>query len=366
MELKHLFSPYKIGNVLIRNRIVRSATAENMAEVGHPTDQLINLYTELAKGGVGLIITGGIAVDPSSTFSKKGTSLHSDEFISSHKKLVDNTHDYDTKLGAQIGHTGRQSSNRRYESVAPSSILYPQTGRVPRALTTEEIKKNIITSFVESGRRAFESGYDMVQLHAAHGYLLGSFLTPYTNKRTDEFGGSIFNRTKILIDIYTSLRDEVGKEFPIIIKLQTQDGDLPGGLTLDEGLEITKIVYETGFDAIEPSGGGGDLIGSDKLFPSVVINSPEEENYFLPTVKEIRPLTENCPLILMGGIRNPLSAERFIQEGIADFISMSRPLICEPDLANRWNSGDHSPALCESCNSCYYSIVNSPLECILN
>jgi 2,4-dienoyl-CoA reductase-like NADH-dependent reductase (Old Yellow Enzyme family) len=169
-----------------------------------------------------------------------------------------------------------------------------------------------------------------------------------------------------VIDIFNRLRDEIGKEFPIIIKLQTQDGDLPGGLTLEEGLEITKIVYQTGFDAIEPSGGGGDLIGTDWLLPSVTITSPEEENYFLPTVKEIRALTGNCPLLLMGGIRNPLSAERFIQEGTTDFISLSRPLICEPDLVNRWKSGDHSSALCENCNSCYYSIIGGTLECILN
>ncbi|MFX1516987.1 MAG: NADH:flavin oxidoreductase [Promethearchaeota archaeon] len=366
MELRHLFTPHKIGNVLVRNRIVRSATSENMAEEGHPNDQLIKLYIELAKGGVGLIITGGIAVDPSSTFSKKGPSLHSDAFIPSHKKLVNRVHDYDIKIAAQIGHTGRQSSNRRYEAVAPSSILNPQTGRIPRTLSTEEIKENIIPWFVESGRRAYESEYDMVQLHSAHGYLLSSFLSPYTNKRTDEFGGSTLNRIKILTDIYQGLRDEVGKEFPIIIKLQTQDGDLPGGLYLDEGLEITKIVSETGFDAIEPSGGGWDLIGTDWLLPSVVINSPEDENYFLPTVLKIRALIDHCSLILMGGIRNPLSAEKFIQEGIADFISMSRPLICEPDLANRWKNGDLSPAVCESCNSCYYSNIEGSLECFLD
>jgi 2,4-dienoyl-CoA reductase-like NADH-dependent reductase (Old Yellow Enzyme family) len=366
MELKYLFSPYKIGNVLIKNRILRSATAENMAEGGHPSDQLIEFYAELAKGGVGLIITGGIAVDPSSTFSRKGPSLFDDSFISSHKSLVQSTHDFDTKIAAQIGHTGRQSSNKRYEAVAPSAIPYPQTGRVPRALTTDEIKKDIVKAFIESGRRAYESGYDMVQLHAAHGYLLGSFLTPYTNKRTDEYGGSIYNRTRILIEIYNGLRDEVGRDFPIIVKLQTQDGDLPGGLFFKEGLEITKVIYETGFDAIEPSGGGGDLIGSDWLLPSVVINSPEDENYFLTSVKEIRTITGKCPLILMGGIRNPLFAEQFIREGITDFISMSRPLICEPDLPNRWKNGDHSSALCESCNSCYMSIINGTLACILN
>ena len=366
MELQYLFSSDKIGNVQVKNRIVRSATAENMAEDGHPSDQLIELYTDLAKGGVGLIITGGIAVDPSSTLTKKGTCLYGEEFISSHRKLVRAVHEYsDVKIGAQIVHAGRQCGNRRFEPVAPSSIPYPRTGRVPRALSTEEITKEIINLFVQSGRRAYESGYDMVQLHAAHGYLLSSFLTPYTNKRTDEFGGSVPNRTKILVDIYNGLKDEVGASFPIIIKLQTQDGDLPGGLTLEEGKKIAKIISETGFDAIEPSGGGGDLIEADKSLPSVEIKSPEEENYFLSIVEEIRAITDNCTLILMGGIRNPLSAENFIRDGIADFISMSRPFIYEPDLSYRWKGGDHSPALCESCNSCYFSTIDGPLECTI-
>ncbi len=366
MELKHLFSPYKIVNVSIKNRIVRSATAENMAEDGHPTDQLIDLYTELAEGGVGLIITGGIAVEPSSTLTKKGSCLYEDAFIPNHKKLVKVVHDYsDVKIAAQIVHIGRECGNRKYEPVAPSPIPSIRE-RIPRELTTEEIKNDITKQFVDCGRRVFESEYDMVQLHAAHGYLLGSFLTPFTNKRTDEYGGSVPNRTKILVDIHNQLRDVVGPNFPITIKLQTQDGGPPGDLTLEEGIKIAKIVNDTGFDAIEPSGGGAHLIGTDRTLPSVEIKTTEEENYFLPNVKEIRAITDNSKLILMGGIRNPLSAERFIQEGIADFISMSRPLICEPDLANRWKSGDHSPALCDSCNSCYFSLVNGSLECILN
>ncbi len=365
MELKNLFNSEKIGNVQVKNRFVRSATAENMAEDGHPSDQIIKLYTDLAEGGVGLIITGGIAVDPSSTLSKNGTSLYSDEFILSHRKLTEAVHDYDVKISAQIVHAGRQSAYKKYEAVAPSSIFYPVTGRVPRALSTEEITKNIIPFFVECGRRAFESGYDMVQLHAAHGYLLSSFLSPFTNKRTDEFGGSILNRTKILVEIYNGLRDEIGKNFPIIIKLQSQDGDLPGGLSLDEGKAIAKIISETGIDAIEPSGGGGDLIGTDNTLPSVEIKTPEEENYFLSAAEEIREITDDCKIILMGGIRNPLSAEKFIQKGIADFISMSRPLIYEPDLPNRWESGDHTPAFCESCNACYTSIFYGTLECPL-
>jgi 2,4-dienoyl-CoA reductase-like NADH-dependent reductase (Old Yellow Enzyme family) len=278
MELKNLFSPSKIGNLQVKNRIIRSATAENMAENGHPSDQLISLYNELAEGGVGLIVTGGIAIDPSSTLTKKGTCLYSDEFISSHSKVCSSVHEYDVKIAAQIVHAGRQSGNRRYEAVAPSAITYSRTGRTPRALTKEEIR-NVIKMFIECGRRAFESEYDMVQLHAAHGYLLSSFLSPYTNKRTDDFGeSSLSNRTRILVDIYNGIRDEVGSSFPILIKLQTHDGDLTDGLPIDDGLKIAKIISDTGFDAIEPSGGGGDLVGTKKSFPSVQIESTEDEN----------------------------------------------------------------------------------------
>ncbi|MFX1532618.1 MAG: NADH:flavin oxidoreductase [Promethearchaeota archaeon] len=365
MELKKLFSPYKIGNVHIKNRIVRSATSENMANDMLPSKQMIDFYTELARGGTGLIITGGIAVDPSSTLTKKAPGLFEEAHISGHKKLVTAVHDYtDVKIAAQIVHTGRLSGNRRYESVAPSSIPSLR-GRVPRELTTDEITTKIVKLFVECGLRAYESEYDMVQLHAAHGYLLGSFLAPFTNKRRDEYGGTVSNRTRILVNIYERLRDEVGSNFPITIKLQTQDGDLPDGLTIEEGIEMAKIVADTGFDAIEPSGGGEDLFasGTDKTLPSVEVKSPEDENYFLPTVRKIKAMTEDCAIILMGGIKNPLSAESILRENNADFISMSRPLINEPDLPNRWMGGDHSPARCISCNKCYMTIINDSLEC---
>lgn len=362
MELKTLFSPQKIGNISIKNRLVRSATAENMAAKAHPTDSLIKLYTDLAEGGIGLIVTGGFAVDPSSTLTKNGTGLFDDALIPSHKKVVQAVHNYsDVKIAAQIVHAGRQSGHKRHEMVAPSPVPSFR-GRIPRELTTEEIKDKIINQFVECGRRVYESGYDMVQLHAAHSYLLCGFLSPFSNKRTDEYGGSIENRTRILVEIYSRLRDEVGPNFPIIVKLQTQDGELAGGLSEEEGISIAKIVADT-FDAIEPSGGGGDLLGLDRTLPSVRFRSPDDENYFLTTAQMIKETVENCPIILMGGIRNPISAEKFLQEGHADFISMSRPLIYEPDLPDRWMNGDHSPALCINCNKCYFAIVNGLLEC---
>jgi len=367
MELKNLFSPGKIGNVQIKNRIIRSATSENMAaKDGQVSDQLIKVYTELARGGTGLIITGGLAVHPSSTLTRCAPCLYDDAFLPGQKKLVKAVHDYsECRIAAQLVHTGRQTGNRKYQPVAPSPIPDKIVNRVPRELKTEEIG-DVIKMFVDAGRRAYESEYDAIQLHAAHGFLLSNFISPYSNKRTDEYGGDTQRRTKVLVEIYDQLRDEVGKNFPITIKLQTQDG-APGGLTSEEGKEIAKIVADAGYDAIEPSGGGGESIigesGIDGL-PSRVIKSPEDENYFLPTVNEIKPIVNDCPVILMGGVRNPLSAEKVLREKAAEFISMSRPLIYEPDLPNRWKNGDTSPALCTSCNECFMNVLEGALHCI--
>ena len=365
IELETLFSPGRIGNVKIKNKIVRSATFEGSAQRGAVSDQLIATFTELARGGTGLIITGATAVDLKSTGSLTQVYLFDDSFISGHKKLVDAVHEYsEVKIATQLNHMGRQASHPKYDSVAPSSILYKLTNRIPRELTIEEIKE-IIKQYVSAGRRAYESGYDMVQLHSAHGYLLSTFVSPYTNKRDDEFGGNTQKRTKILVDIYNQLRDEVGKNFPIIIKLQTQDF-VPGGLTLEEGKEIAEILVDTGYDAIEPSGG---LIEKEEelkdMYPSKRVKSPEEENYFFPAVKKLKPIMKDRPIFLMGGIKNPISAEKILREKSADFISLSRPLIYEPDLPNRWKSGDLSPARCVSCNSCYMTMLTGAVHCVV-
>ena len=234
--------------------------------------------------------------------------------------------------------------------------------KTPKELTIEQIEE-IIVNFTEACRRAYESGYDMVQLNAAHGWLLCNFLSPYTNKRTDDYGGNTEKRTKILVDIYNQIRDKVGKNFPIFLKLQTKDY-FPEGLTLEEGKEIAKIVVNTGYDAVEISGGSMELIVK-KLdpYPILVVKSPEQENYFLPIIKELKPVLKDIPVILMGGVKNPQLAEKVLQEKDADFIALCRPLIYEPDLPNRWKNGDLSPPLCTSCNQCFGTIMSGPVHC---
>ncbi|MFX1570262.1 MAG: NADH:flavin oxidoreductase [Promethearchaeota archaeon] len=364
MEIKTLFTPEKIGDVRIKNRIVRSATHMRSTEkYGYVGEKLIDIYRELALGGTGLIISGFTAVDPAGTANPYQTCLYDDSFIPGQKKLVEVVHEYsDVKIAIQIAHTGRQGYHPKYDTVAPSPIHFKSTGITPRELKNNEIKE-LIQKFVNCGKRAYECGYDMVQLHAAHGYFLCNFLSPYTNKRTDEYGGNTQKRVKILSDIYNGLRDDIGRNFPIIIKLQTEDF-FPEGLNLEEGIEYAKLLSKIGFDAIEPSGGGGEAISTKKPYPSLHIKSSEEENYFLDRNKRIKPFLDKCKLIAMGGIKNPISAERILKDNIADFISMSRPLIYEPDLPKRWENGDLSPAKCISCNGCYMTMMQGPVYCI--
>jgi 2,4-dienoyl-CoA reductase-like NADH-dependent reductase (Old Yellow Enzyme family) len=366
MTIEMLFSPGKIGTIRIKNRIVRSATFSGRAEkYGSVGEKMINFYDELAKGGTGLIISGFISVDIGGTISPYQARLDNDSYISGQRKLVEKVHDIpEVKIAAQIGHTGKQGVHPKYPPVAPSAVKDKMTGLTPRELSKKEIEV-IIQKFVDAGYRSYVCGYDMVQLHAAHGYLLSNFISPYTNRRDDEFGGNIENMTRIVIMIYERLREKVDKSFPIIIKLQTQDF-VPGGLVIEDSINIAKIIIKAGFNAIEPSGGIGETqIGTPDAYPSKIIKSTDDENYFLATAKELKPFMKQSKLILVGGIKNPISAENILKNRNADFISMSRPLLYEPDLPKRWQSGDLTPAKCTSCNSCYLSMLTGPTHCVV-
>lgn len=357
MELTKLFSSAKIGNVRIKNRIVRSATWLARAdELGYVTEDLIETYQKLGEGGIGLIISGYIGVHDNGSGNYRMTRLSNESYKSGQKRLVATIHDTsDAKVAAQIAHTGSNIIRAGYELVGPSSIKVPGSIKLVRELPTKEIQE-IINSFISTGTLAYECGYDMIQLHGAHGYLLSDFLSPFANKRIDGYGGTLEKRFKIIEEIYHGLRDKLGKEFPIMIKLNTHD-NLKNGLTFEEGKKITKRLVALGLDAVEPSSGRTDpRLTENKSFPAAIIKKPEEENYFSYIARELKPLMINCALILMGGIRNPIAAEQFLEEEIADFISISRPFLYEPDLAKRWESGNLEPTYCTSCNACFGTI----------
>jgi 2,4-dienoyl-CoA reductase-like NADH-dependent reductase (Old Yellow Enzyme family) len=215
-------------------------------------------------------------------------------------------------------------------------------------MTLDDIQA-ILEAFGAAAARAKEAGFDGLQIHSAHGYLLSQFLSPAFNKRTDEYGGSVENRAKLLLAVLRRVRDDVGADFPVLVKMNSQDF-LDGGLTLEDSLKVGTLLQEGGIDVIELS--GGTLI-SGKLNPSRMgIKSEDKEAYFREAAKAFKEALR-VPIIMVGGIRSFDLAERLVEKGYADYVSMSRPFIREPDLVKRWASGDLRKAACISDNQCF-------------
>ncbi len=200
--------------------------------------------------------------------------------------------------------------------------------------------------FAEASLRAKKAGFDAVQIHCAHGYLISNFLSPYTNVRNDEYGGSTKNRAKFAVEIIKKTKKLVGRNYPIIIKLNFCD--VPGGLTFKESLTIAKLCINAGVDCIEVSGG---VVGDGKAILTQKVTEEKDEAYFLEFSQKLKKYTD-IPIILVGGLRSLNVIKNIINEKQADLVSMSRPLLCEPNLINRWKNGDMQKAKCTSCNAC--------------
>ena len=342
--------------------MVRSATYEAAAtEKGEVTDLQVELYRTLARGGVGLIITGHAAVHAQGTVGHNMTRASDDSFIPGLRKLAAEVHELKTgcKIFLQLSHPGRQQPDQGIEPVAPSPVFDNLFQRTPRALTLEDIDK-IIDCFAQGIRRAREAGFDGVQIHAAHGWLLSSFLSPHTNRREDKYGGSTENRTRILKEIYERGRKMVDSDFPVLVKMNTQDF-LPGGVEIEEAVKIGKILASTGFSALETSGGMWEALTRTeeelgwKPVPipesRVNIRTKDEEAYFLSGARAIKQKVD-IPIILVGGIKSIDKIEEILAKGYADFCAMARPLIRQPELPNLWLSGQGpGTAECISCNA---------------
>lgn len=346
-----LFSPFQIKSIKMPNRIVRSATYEKMAdEDGFVTERLINFYVTLAKGGVGLIITGNVLVHTSGRSAPKILCLHNDFYIEGLQKLTKAVHSEGSKIVVQLSHGGRQCASiflYGEQPVAPSAVYEPVYKVTPRELTQEEIWE-IIESFGKASRRAKEAGFDGVQIHGAHGYLVNQFLSPYTNRRNDYWGGDEERRFHFLEEVYNSIRDNVGYDYPVMIKLNACDF-IKGGLTLDESLRIAKRLENLGIDAIEVSGGIVESKPEERpVRPK--IDSKEKEAYFREFSREFKKNLK-VPIMLVGGIRSKTTAEEILEKNEADLISLSRPLIREPDLPKKWMKGKDAVD-CIYCNGC--------------
>jgi len=354
-----LFEPGKVGQLQLPNRLVRSATAERMAdENGVPRAQLKQLYRALARGGVGLIISGHMYVHPSGKAHPEMTGIFSDELVPSLAELADAVHREGGLVVPQINHGGMQCSRDAAEAtIAPSSVTAPYLSQPAREMTAEEIAQ-CIEAYAQAARRAKDAGFDGVQLHGAHGYLVSQFLSPLINRREDEWGGDWDGRTRFLRTVCHAVRQQVGADFPLLIKLGIADA-ADGGLSLEEGLKVVESLASWGIDGVEISAGfAGDSRSSSRRGRL----SEDSEAYFRPWAHEARQVTP-LPLILVGGFRSRTMMEDVLASGDADFISLSRPLICEPDLPNRLRAGMQERSSCISANQCWAERAGEGIAC---
>jgi 2,4-dienoyl-CoA reductase-like NADH-dependent reductase (Old Yellow Enzyme family) len=345
-----LFSGTEIGSLTLNNRLIRSATWERMASVeGMATPELIDVMVQLARGGIGLIITGLATINRAGTPGPRHLLACGDDVLTSMISMTTAVHDAGGRIVLQIGHAGGFSEppQRDARRVGPSALKLSD-GLSWRELSSDQIAA-IVKDFERASFQSQEAGFDGVQIHAAHGYLLSQFLSPFYNRRRDSYGGNTENRARIVQEILKAIRRSVGKEYPILLKMNSEDF-IEGGLSIDEMVKLARLLQDAGVDAIELSGGGPPPAKHLPCRPSRL--KPEDEGYYREAAKRFKE-DVYLPLMLGGGIRSLGVAERLIAEGLADCLTFCRPLIREPALVNRWKSGDSRPSGCISCNLCY-------------
>ena len=384
--MSKLFESAKIGILDIKNRFIHSATYEGMAkENGQITDEILKKYGNLAKGEVGLIIPGYMYVLPAGKAFKYQTSIHSDHMIPGLKALVDTVHESGGTIFFQLAHAGRQTT----KNVAGEVPIGPSAkGRdplyfvKPKEMDEQDIKITI-EAFGSAAKRAVKTGVDGIQIHAAHGYLVNQFLSPFFNSREDKWGGSDENRFRFLKQILLKIRNEVDGNLPVIVKLSTHDHTPKQGITLSLAAKYAKLLAESGIDGIEVSCGTalysfmnmcrGDVPVDDlvsglpwwkKTMGRIMMNTLKnkydlEEGYNLPAAKIIKSEIGDIPVSVVGGLRTVSLMEDVLESGDADFISMSRPFIREPFIVKKIKEGKAKQVSCVSCNKCLAAAANN-------
>ena len=405
-----LFDELRVDSMAARNRVVRAATAESLAtSEGAPSERLVSLYQQLAAGGVGTIITGYSYVSADGKPSEYALSLCDDRLESEYRALVDAAHDGGACIIAQLvyggsksklaaddprritvlksGNVGSASAGLQDAAIAvspgvcselsagvhdvapnvrvvepsarpnvrivgPSAVPNPATGLVPCEASPADLAR-IASQFADAAARAKRWGFDGVEVHVAHGYLLGQFLSPFFNRRTDEYGGSIENRARFACECIAAVREAVGDGFPIFAKLNSSDKrDGSTGLVEEDSLVVAGMLIDAGASAIEVSGDWHAFNAGDAF------DGPFFGDYGARLARMI-----DAPVLVTGGWRDPQKAERYLAETKVAAIGMSRPLICEPDLPLKWESGALYPSRCTSCNHCAKS---SGIPCVFN
>lgn len=376
-----LFTPKKLANVSIKNRFIHSACEDNMATGdGNVTDEIIQKLRKLSRGEVGLIIWSHLSVHPSGRTKKFQAGIDNDGMIEGLSKAAGVVHSEGAKIAFQLGHGGLQAS----EEATGQSLMHPDS------MTVSQIEK-IINAFKSASDRAVKSGADAVQIHAAHGYLINEFLSPFFNHREDEWGGSDKNQFRFLKEIISEIKSILPQGFPLLIKLNTNDYTKKKGITPSLAIKYARWLKALSIDGLEISCGTSlgtpfNMCRGDVPVDEMVRSFPEparkkvstyfetlagkfelKEPYNTEVTKTIRTVFDDIPLFSVGGWRNLHQMEDAVSNGDTDFISMCRPFIREPNLVKRFREGKTAEASCKNCNKCLAALPNNlPVRCYYN
>ena len=318
----NLFDTADIGNLKVRNHFLRSATYEGRADDdGSPNDEILRIYRELAEGGIGTIITSYTYIADYEKPADNQLGIYSDELTAKYKPLTEAVHSGGSRIIMQLVHGSsfRQADPDNARIMGPSAIEHPDSGLTPKEMTISDIR-DMAELFAKAAARAKDAGFDGVQIHAAHGYQLSQWITPTFNRRTDEYGGSALNRFRIISDVYYAVREAVGADFPVWIKINSSD-EVPGGITVEDFLEMGREAARIGIDAIEVSGNRWRY-------------HPETDRaYYREAAVRLAELIDK-PVILTGGLRELSQLEEISSSSKVNLFGFARPLITDPGFIN--------------------------------
>ena len=359
-KLDQLFKPSTIGSMALANRVIMAPMFTQLAdENGYVSDRLCAYYEERARGGMGLIIVENTAVARGGESATREPAIFDDTYLDGLSKLASVIHRHGVKAAIQLHHAGRQRPGQMGQPVAPSAIACKFVKAEPRALTTEEADE-LVEQYAEGALRAKKAGFDAVEFHGAHGYLICQFLSAYTNKRTDKYGGSLENRMRFALDIVKKTRQKVGSEFPVLFRISAKEF-VPEGLDLDQTKVIARALQDAGVDCVDVSAGIYET-GQWSCQPGWM-----PRGCLVPFAAEIRK-SVSIPVIVAGRIVDPRLAAKVLEEGKADFIALGRPFLTDPQILIKARKGRYDDIrMCIACCNCMDSLMRGkPIVCSIN
>ncbi len=355
IRVRLLFSPFYHKKLTLKNRIIQTAMLTRFFDdKGYVTDRYIDFMATRAKGGTALLVTEGCLIALKSEYRPNQMACYDDSYIPGLKKLTESVHGYGCKIALQLFHAGTRISESHLAGaipVAPSAIPHISTGVVPHELSEEEIE-NIIEAFGLAAKRAVESGFDAVDVHGAHGYLMNQFCSPFNNKRNDRFGGSPQRRATFACEVVRRVRKYTGPDYPILYRLQADDF-IEGGIKVGEAKVHARLLQDAGVDIINTTGGNREAIDWH-LQPNL-----HPRGCLLHLAKEIRAVVD-IPTIAVGRIVDPFQAEEILEDGIADLIGMARAHLSDPEFANKAREGRFEEI--NQCIGCMMGCIEKDFE----